>query len=201
MKFNMGCSYNKLAGYVNVDMFPGCQPDRVWDLETFPWPWESDVADEVIFSHSLEHLGGEPRVFLKIMQELYRICKNGTIVKIKVPHPRHESFLGDPTHVRAITVPLLQLFDRQLNEEWIKGSFANTPLAIQLGVDFVVSKIDYTLDEPYASDYGAGRLSAADLQTAIQRYNNVASELSIELVARKAAAPKRGWFKASGASS
>jgi hypothetical protein len=67
MKLNMGCGFHKLDGYVNVDLFPACAPDVVCNLEEPPWPWQTGTVNEVIFNHSLEHMGGDPKVFLKMM--------------------------------------------------------------------------------------------------------------------------------------
>ena len=50
-----------------------------------------------------------------------KICKKNALIIIKVPHPRHEDFLSDPTHVRPITVLGLSLFDQKLNKEWQKN--------------------------------------------------------------------------------
>ena len=94
--FNMGCRHNKFAGQINVDSAPACEPDVVHDLENLPWPWETSVADLVVFNHSLEHMGWNPRIFLGMMQELYRICKPGAEIYVNVPHPRHDHFLSDP---------------------------------------------------------------------------------------------------------
>jgi hypothetical protein len=111
LKFNMGCGRDRRQGYLNVDLSPVCQPDQVADLEATPWPWPDDCAEEVVFNHSLEHLGGDPKVFLAIMKELYRVCRHGASVKITVPHPRHDNFLGDPTHVRVISPQVMSLFE------------------------------------------------------------------------------------------
>jgi len=56
----------------------------------------------------MEHVGQTPDMFNSIIRKLYRICKNQAIMDITVPHPRHDDFLADPTHVRPITV--LELF-------------------------------------------------------------------------------------------
>ena len=37
------------------------------------------------------------------MKELYRISCDQANIHISVPHPRHDDFLADPTHVRPIT--------------------------------------------------------------------------------------------------
>ena len=52
------------------------------------------------------------------MKELYRICKNNSIIDIVVPHPRHDDFLSDPTHVRPITDMTLSLYDKELNDTY-----------------------------------------------------------------------------------
>jgi len=105
----------------------------------------------VIMSHVLEHLGQSPAVFLQIMQELYRICVNGALMRITVPHPSHDHFLSDPTHVRSITPLLLALFDREQNLIWRKAGAANSPLALQCNVNFKVIKTEHVLD-PQAAD-------------------------------------------------
>ena len=113
MKLNMGCGLNKKEGYTNVDKSAACGPDVELDLEVFPWPFKANEAEEVIFNHSLEHMGETTDVFLGILKELYRICKPRAKIFIFVPHPRHDDFLGDPTHVRVITPQLLSLFSKK----------------------------------------------------------------------------------------
>lgn len=185
MKFNMGCGLNKKPGCVNVDSSSGSAADEIWDLEKTPWPWPSDCAEEVFFIHSLEHMGGDPKVFLAIMQELYRISKPGCRIHIHVPHPRHDNFLGDPTHVRPILPQMLKLFDRQLNEAWRAKGLSNTPLALYLGVDFRMTGQMTVLDEPFATQFREGALSEAEVRRLVQRENNVANEYRMTLEARK----------------
>lgn len=135
-KYNMGCGFNHKKDFVNVDVSPACNPDLEWDLENTPWPIETSSADSVEFNHSLEHLGQQPSVYLDIIKELYRICKPDAVVSINVPHPRHNHFLADPTHVRPITSEGLSLFSKQLNLQWIDAKASNSPLGIYLDVDF-----------------------------------------------------------------
>lgn len=111
MKLNMGCGTNKRDGFINVDKCGN--PDVIWDLETFPWPWDDNSVTEVRFDNILEHLGQTSGVFLRIFQELYRICVNKALITIVVPHPRHNSFLCDPTHVRPIMPETLELFSKK----------------------------------------------------------------------------------------
>jgi SAM-dependent methyltransferase len=187
LKFNMGCGRDKRPGYLNVDQAPACAPDQVCDLELTPWPWPDDCAEEVLFNHSLEHLGGEPKVFLAIMRELYRICRDGAVVLINVPHPRHDNFLGDPTHVRAVSPQVLSLFSRAENDRWVAMGASNTPLAHYLGVDFELTGCTVELDEPYRTRLAEGQLSQEQVQTALREKNNVATEFRMALKVRKAA--------------
>jgi hypothetical protein len=185
MKLNMGCGHNKLEGHVNVDLFPECKPDMVVDLESMPWPWPDAAIDGVVFHHSLEHLGESTRTFFRMMQELYRICRDGAEIRIDVPHPRHDDFLNDPTHVRIITPALLTLFDRKINDEWQRMGASNSPLAHYLHVDFAVVSYDFILSDPYATQYADGLLSKDDVDAMSRELNNFVREYRIRMVVRK----------------
>ena len=187
MNLNMGCGYRKIEGYLNVDLFPECQPDLVYDLESLPWPWESNSVEQVLFNHSLEHIGQNPRVFLGMMKELYRVCKDQARITINVPHPRSDDFINDPTHVRIITPGLLSLFDRDINDEVKRKGAANTRFAHYLGVDFYIERKQFVLSEPYATQYANKQLADADVDLMSREWNNVVSEIQIVLVVRKTA--------------
>ena len=104
---------------------------------------------------------------------------------IDVPHPRHDDFLNDPTHVRVITPQLLMLFDRRLNDEWQAMGAANSPLAHYLDVDFAIADYDVVLNEPYATQYADGLLSAEDIAAMTRELNNVVRAYRIRMTARK----------------
>lgn len=176
MKLNLGCGFNKPEGFVHVDMFEHCQPDIVHNLETFPYPFETDSVDEILCNHSLEHIGQQPSVFLRIMQELYRVCMDDAVIKINVPHPRHDNFISDPTHVRIITPMTLMLFDLELNNLWKETKAANSPLALYLGVDFKLIHYSITLEEEYMSRLEKGQITDEELDTFVKERNNIASE-------------------------
>jgi hypothetical protein len=185
MKFNMGCGRRKLPGWVNVDSAPASQPDQVWDLEETPWPWPDNCAEQVLFNHSLEHMGASTKVFLALMQELYRICAPGCQVEIVAPHPRHDTFLNDPTHVRPITPEMLQLFDKAMNDAWVELGAANTPLAHYTGVDFALVKVQQTPEQEYVRQINEGLIDEPTLARYARERLNVIKENRILLVARK----------------
>lgn len=187
MRLNLGCGGTKLSGWLNVDKAPACAPDRLVDLEQFPWPWSDNSIDEVMLSHVLEHLGAETDTYLGIIKELYRVCRDGAKITITVPHPRHDDFLSDPTHVRPITAHGIVAFSQAANREWIAAGFANTPLGLYIGVDFAIESVSIMLDEPWKGRLERKEMSQADLQHAARSHNNVIKQITLVIRAVKPA--------------
>jgi hypothetical protein len=185
MKLNLGCGYNKLNGWVNVDLFPECAPDMVCDLESLPWPWADNSVEQVLFHHSLEHLGRETDTFLSIMKDLYRVCRDGAKIEIVVPHPRHDDYINDPTHVRIITPGLLELFNLKTCDEFKRMGASNTPFAHYLGVDFAILDSKAVLAEPYSTQYVDELLSDDDVAQMGRELNNIVREYRVVMIARK----------------
>ncbi len=179
MKLNLGCGSNKLEGYVNVDKYDTYKPDIVHDLEKFPYPFKDNSVSHILLSHVLEHLGQNPDVFNSIIKELYRICSNKALIDIRVPHPRHDDFLSDPTHVRPITLMTLHLYDKNQNLRWEKERAANTPLALIHNVNFVIKKVENRLDNKYITLIENGTVKKEELNDLVLKYNNVVKEMKI----------------------
>jgi len=184
IKLNLGCGFNKMPGYLNVDKMADCAPDKVMDLEA-KWPLADNSVVEVQCSHVLEHLGQQTPVFLGIMQELFRVCVDGAKIFIQVPHHDHWTFHADPTHVRKILPEGLKLFDKKLNYEHSKAGYANTALGIYCQVDFVLEKAQPHFDEPWASRLRSGLITQYDLDFAASHYTNAIVQWDIILRVRK----------------
>jgi len=180
MKLHLGCGNLKLEGWVNIDIEASCNPDAVVDLEQLPWPWADNTVSHVLMSHVLEHLGQQREVYLGIIQELYRVCVDGALIEIHVPHPRHDHFLWDPTHVRPITVEGLLMFDKQTNLQWIQDNSANTPLAIYLGVDFRIDKVNYMPDPVVKKQLDSGEISVPLFLSLLRTQNNICQQIDID---------------------
>ncbi len=183
MKLNLGCGENHLAGYVNVDKLG--DPDVRHDLETFPWPWPDDSVDEIQIVHVLEHLGQRTEVYLSIIKELYRICRDGARLRIVVPHFRHQNFFDDPTHVRVVTPLGLQLFSKTENRAWIQNGMANSPLGLYLDVDF---RLDRTILHPSDDWFRLHPEQSVDVDLLMQEsnlYNNLILQYEMELTVLK----------------
>lgn len=178
-KLNLGCGERKLSEYINVDKFGS--PDMLFDLETTPWPWETSSISEVRLIHVLEHLGQQTAVFLGIMQELWRVCADGALVHIAVPHFRHDDFLNDPTHVRAITPEGMGLFSRRNCAMFAAEGAANSPLATYIGVDFDIIDMNLVPDAVWSQRLSKGECSREDIGAALLSQNNVIREIRMVL--------------------
>ncbi len=179
MKLNLGCGSERLAGFVNVDKFG--TPDQNCDLELTPWPWNTSSVDEIRLHHVLEHLGQSVDIYLKIIQEIYRISTHGARIEITVPHPRHDDFLIDPTHVRPILAESFQLFSRQKCIDWQRRGISNTPLALYLEVDFETEHVSHLLDASWHAQLQAGKMSSSELSVMSQQVNNVIKQTQVVL--------------------
>ncbi len=113
MKLNLGCGPNKKEGYLNCDISKEVNPDKIVDLEK-KLPFKDNSVEEIFASHVLEHI----KNLLPLFSEFYRICKNGAILKIKVPYFSHESAFSNMTHVRFFTWTTFDFLDEKHSEHW-----------------------------------------------------------------------------------
>jgi hypothetical protein len=191
LKLNLGAGDKRPEGFVNVDMFG--EPDVHHDLESFPWPWEESTVDEILMIHVLEHLGQQPSVFIGIMKELYRICEPDAVIRIAVPHHRHDNFFADPTHVRPVTSFGLSLFSQKANLEWQAAGAANSPLGLYHDVDFEIVKTTVTPSQIWRNRYPQQVDNVQLLARESNIYNNLIEQVDIEL---KVIKPGRASAKA-----
>lgn len=98
MKLNLGCGNDKKEGYINCDISSDVKPDLCFDLNN-GIPLKDNSVEEIYMSHVLEHFR-EP---LKTLKEIYRVCRNGAVVKIKVPYFSHESAYSMLDHYHRFT--------------------------------------------------------------------------------------------------
>jgi hypothetical protein len=98
MKLHLGCGNKKLKDYINCDISPEVNPDKIVNLEK-KLPFKENSIEEIIAEHVLEHIQN----FVPLMHELWRISKNKTKIKIKVPFYSSWGQFNDPTHVRFFT--------------------------------------------------------------------------------------------------
>ena len=107
MKLDIGCGSSKKEGYMGVDKLALPGVDVRHDLEIFPYPFATGSVDEIWMDQVLERLNNPVRV----IEELYRICKNGASITIGVPYFRSFYAVIDQTHKNFFSVHWFDYFD------------------------------------------------------------------------------------------
>jgi len=107
-KLNLGCGNDIKKGYVNLDFIKQPGVDIVHNLNKFPWPFKDNTFDEVYASHVLEHVDD----LIKTMEEIIRISKPESKIKIRVPHFSCGVSYRDPTHKRLFSYFTFDYFEK-----------------------------------------------------------------------------------------
>lgn len=187
-KLNLGAGYDKVEGYVSIDYDKTCNPDYIVDLERDRLPFDDNSVDAIKAHHILEHLGDG---FFHLMKEMYRVCVDGTIIDIVVPHPRHDFFLNDPTHKRPINVDILKKFSKAYNKHCEEIGDGMSKLGYMFDVDFDIVDYDLKWNPKYL---GLVELAQKDeqhyrlLEQMISENNNMIEEIHINMIVIKNAA-------------
>ena len=106
MKLNLGCGYQIVDGWINVDYGLGARLSKIpflksinkrvrlfnldnWDTRIFlhdltkEFPWKKESIDIIYSSHTLEHFSRSEG--LGFLNECFRVLKKGGIIRIVVP--------------------------------------------------------------------------------------------------------------------
>ena len=130
VKLNLGGGEKVLRGFLNIDVISLNGVDLVWDLNQ-GIPLADNSVKEVYAGHVLEHLNDT----VKIMEEIYRVCKNGSLVKIKVPYFKSIGAFKDPTHKSFFTEETFRYFSKAniknlgLPDYYLKANFETIKIA------------------------------------------------------------------------
>ena len=81
-KLNLGCGMDYRDGWFNIDFNKKIKTDLCWDIEKKRLPFKDSSIDYVYCSHFLEHI----KDLFKVLDDIWRVCKNGAIIEILVPH-------------------------------------------------------------------------------------------------------------------
>lgn len=171
-KLNLGCGLDHLVGCINIDKEPKSQADLRFDIEQ-PWPIPPQSVNYVIAKHVVEHL----RDIELFFREAYRVMRPGSIMEITVPHPRSDTYLGDPTHIRPVIRQTLDLLSRRNCDDWIAKGYSNTPLALYWDVDFECISQEFAIHDAWKDKF----TGVDDAMEAIDTFNNVAAEIKFQL--------------------
>lgn len=184
-KINLGCGFNKLDTHWNVDVSKMCNPDEVLDLEQLPWHYPDNSFDEILAKDILEHVGTNPREFIKIICEMYRVSKPEAIWKVIVPHWKCDLAYDDPTHIRVITASTFKLFDQEKNVEAFKNKRSDTLIGLLNNIDLQITDIKFNIIDYWKQKINEGDLTSNQLDLNLNTLNNVAESTEITIVVHK----------------
>lgn len=192
-KLNMGCGFRKLNDHWNVDMQAHCNPDQVVDLED-TFPWEDDFFEYITADNILEHLGATPKIFVKVIQEMYRVSRDGAEWYINVPHHRCDNYWNDFTHVRILTPQTFKMFDREYNVFTIKQKQSDSCYGFDYNVDIEVTDVSYNIVHYWRQQQEEGFLGVRELDIKLNTLANVAESVNIFCKVHKPVRYKN-WLK------
>lgn len=111
IKLDIGCGAGKQHGFVGMDIrkLPGV--DIVHNVEKFPWPLPDECANLAMASHLVEHINPHGGVFLRFMDEVWRVLKYGGQFMIATPYAGSHGFFQDPTHCNPCNETTWDYFD------------------------------------------------------------------------------------------
>ena len=105
---NLGCGKTRIPDSIGVDSISiSDSVDVVHDLNTVPYPFKDNFADEIHFYHVLEHLD-KP---VAKLEEIHRIPKPGGVLYLRVPHFSSNGAFTDITHKRPFSFYSFDVFE------------------------------------------------------------------------------------------
>ena len=111
IRLDIGCGENKMEGFVGMDIRPMNGVDIVQDLEKFPWSLPNDCVTVAVASHVVEHINPAGGIFLKFMDEVWRVLKPDAEFMIAAPYYSSPGFAQDPTHCNMVSEITWEYFD------------------------------------------------------------------------------------------
>jgi len=81
IKLHIGCGKKKIPDFINIDIMPEANPDKVLDASK-PLPWKNEV-DLIYSCHNLEHY--KRKDLPGILMNWFDALKEGGVLRLSVP--------------------------------------------------------------------------------------------------------------------
>lgn len=123
MKLDIGCGKNKKEGFVGLDRVKIKGVDIICNLDAEKIPLEENSVEEVFSMHFMEHVSD----LLSVMEEVWRVCKDGAKVTLAVPYFTSVGAFRDPTHKQFFTY---ETFDHFTNTKKLPSFYSEAKFKI-----------------------------------------------------------------------
>ena len=123
---DIGGGNDPQQGFVNMDIRPLESVDIVHDLEEFPWPLPDECVLTALASHLIEHINPHRGVFIRFMDEVWRVMKVGGRFIISTPYAGSPGYFQDPSHINPCNqttfkyfTPAHPLYEKYKPKPWL----------------------------------------------------------------------------------
>jgi hypothetical protein len=134
---------------VNVDVVPVTGADLIHDLNVRPWPLPDGHFREVLAYDVIEHLDD----IVRTMEEIHRVCEDGAVVKITVPHFSCANAFTDITHRHYFSVSSFEYFTGESEFDFYTERRFRKRTAMIVFQPTVANKVVHRLANRYATAY------------------------------------------------
>lgn len=120
----LGCAHKKKEGFIGIDMVDYSKLYRKGEFMRHDLnkgiPFGDGTVDELYAEDCIEHLHmGSRYPIVKIMDEIWRVCRPGAKVKLIVPFALSASAFNNPTHINFFMPDTFRYFTKD-GFEWDK---------------------------------------------------------------------------------
>jgi SAM-dependent methyltransferase len=105
MNLNLGCGNRSMEDCVNIDISPQSKADVIFNLER-RLPFSDNSIEEIRCIHTLEHIENA----VQLIEEMWRVCRDGAKIIIEVPYYKHPLAYCDLTHKHYLCEQSLEHF-------------------------------------------------------------------------------------------
>jgi len=141
-------------------------------LQSLPWK-ESEISAIDLGDLPCRLTGSS---LLLALQKIWLIGADDAVVKLRIPHPRHDMFLMDLGYIRALLPETLTQLDPR---------HSTTGLHHQLGVRFDTLQVLSILDSHWQKAMDEKNLNEADINLISKQASNVIEWIEMQLQIKK----------------
>jgi predicted SAM-dependent methyltransferase len=96
---NLGCGYQPMKDWINVDQARGSEIQVVWDLRR-GLPFRDESCSAIFSEHVIEHIPKEDAA--RLIGECYRVLASGGVLRLSTPDAERylRSYAGDQEFLR-----------------------------------------------------------------------------------------------------